>query len=153
MHQQLLVQRRFLSSTTFGVHILDLHKFQFWGISIRWTAGTAKSTIWAFFLVFSTTIMSSLLCSIIWSIWMLKSQRILKNSFSVRGKDLCYYCFSGTLKPFFLNYKYLAAQSFPSSQVVSRLRPFWRRLGHSEIKLLFLSLLPILSLLLSLLPS
>ena len=82
--------------------------------------GKRKSTIWAFLLVLSTIIththshplveslrkstiiMSGSVCSIIWCVWMLKSHRILRDSFSVQGKELCSYYFSRTLTPFFL---------------------------------------------------
>ena len=60
----------FSSSTTFGVHVLDLDNFQFSSIGKFQSgkfqavqpAGTAKSTIWAFLLVWSIIIMPGLLC-------------------------------------------------------------------------------------------
>ena len=74
--------------------------------------------------------MSTLLCSIILSVSILKSHRILKDSFSVQGKGLCSYHFSGTLKPFFLQVSQWTA--FPI-QPCRCLYSFWRSLRHSEI--------------------
>ena len=67
--------------------------FLCWEISIRWSVGRAKSTIWAFLLVLSIIMMSGLLCPIVLSVWMLKSQRILKDLFSVQGVGLWSYYF------------------------------------------------------------
>ena len=53
--------------------------FLCWEIWIQWSVGTAKSPIWAFLLVLSTLFMSGLFRAIIWSVWMLKSQRISKD--------------------------------------------------------------------------
>ena len=97
-----------------------------WEISIWCFAGTAKSTIWGvFLLVLSIIIMSGFLCSIVLSVWMLKSQRNLKDSSSVQG--LCSYHFLGLSF-----YNDPNAQSFPSSQS-RRFYSFWRSLRHSQI--------------------
>ena len=74
--------------------------------------------------------MSGILCSIILSVWIIKSQRILKDSFSVQGKGLCSYYLSGTLKPFFLQVSQCTV--FPI-QSCRRLYSFWRSLERSDI--------------------
>ena len=76
-----------------------------------------------FSLVLSAIIMSGLLSSIIWSVWMLNSQIILEDSFSVPGKGLYSY-----------HFYYPNAQLFQSSHVVICL-------GHSKIMWVIISLL------------
>ena len=108
--------------------------FLCWEIPNQWYAGTAESTIWAFLLVLFTIIMSGLPCSVILSVWLLKSVRILKDSLFVQAKGLRSNHFLGTLKSFFL--QIFQCTLFPI-QPCRRLYSIWRSLRHSEIMWLF----------------
>ena len=110
--------------------ILKVFNFPLLGNFNQMVCGNSKLNNLGFLYGFIYINNSGLLCSVTLSVWMWKSQRILKDSFSVQGKVLCSYHFSDTLKPLFLEisqYKFFLIQS------CSRLYSFWRSLGHSKI--------------------
>ena len=74
--------------TIYTVQVLDLDNFEFSSVGKFQYGGLQEQKSQQFGLscwVLSLIIMSGLLSSIILCVWMLKSQRILKDSFSVKG--------------------------------------------------------------------
>ena len=124
-----MVQWRFLRSTTFGVHVLDLIIFNFHLLGNFDPVVCGNIRINSFWLVLSVIIISGLLYSIILSVWMLKTQRIL-DSFSLQSKGLCSYHFPWSLKPFFVQIP-MHSLSYPAmSSFVFFLKKF-RTLGNN----------------------
>ena len=103
--------------------------FQFSSVGKFRSGGLREHQNQQFLIGFTVIIISGLLYSIILSVWMLKTQRIL-DSFSLQSKGLCSYHFPWSLKPFFVQIP-MHSLSYPAmSSFVFFLKKF-RTLGNN----------------------